>query len=144
MNKIDKILKQYPYIGEDIQKAQKELNRYIGLQEDARDPLRAPACGEKVSTYSISDQTYNAVEKIIDRYQVEIDKYAAEINSLLDQKKWLDKAYSELTEDERRILYQYYDMGMSIRAMARKRKKDRTQMKNMIDFAVDRIRRIVS
>ena len=144
MNKVDEILKQYPYIGEDIQKAQREINRYIELQQEARNPLKAQALTGMPHDSGVSDQTYNAIVKLIDVYQTEIDSYAAEINELISLKKWLDKALMELTEDERRIVYQYYDQRMSIREMARKRKKGRDQIKNMIDFATDRIRRIVS
>lgn len=145
MNKvIDDILKQYPYIGEDIQKAQKEINRYIELQQEARNPLKGQALTGMPHDSGVSDQTYNAIEKIIDRYQAEIDQYAAQINEYLDLKKWLDKAFTELTEDERRIVFQYYDQRMSIREMARRRKKGRDQMRNMVEFATDRIRRIIS
>lgn len=145
MNKaIDDILKQYPYIGEDIQKAQKEINRYIELQQEARNPLKGQVLTGMPHDSGVSDQTYNAIEKIIDRYQAEIDQYAAQINEYLDLKKWLDKAFTELTEDERRIVFQYYDQRMSIREMARRRKKGRDQMRNMVEFATDRIRRIIS
>lgn len=113
-NKIDEILKQYPYIGDDIQKYQVELNRYIELQQEARNPLKGQLSTGMPHTYGVSDQTYEHVEKIIDLYQKEIDRYAAEINRLLDLKNKLDKAMAELTEEERRIIYLRYDRGMSM------------------------------
>lgn len=112
MNKtIDEILKQYPYIMDDIRKEQERLNQNIALQQEARDPLQ----GQKISDMphmpdgNLSDQTFNAIEKIIDLYQAQIDECVININELLDRKKWLDKAYMTLTEDERRILYLRYD-----------------------------------
>jgi DNA-directed RNA polymerase specialized sigma subunit len=109
MDKIDDILKQYPNIGEDIQKQQAELNRYMELQREARNTLKAQALTGMPHTYNVSDQTYDAIEHIMDEYQTEIDKCTKEINRLLDLKKWLDKAFESLTEDERRILYLRYD-----------------------------------
>jgi DNA-directed RNA polymerase specialized sigma24 family protein len=109
MNKIDELLKQYPYISEDIQKAQAKLNHYIALQQEARNPLRGQNMDGMPHGSGVSDQTYNQIERIMDLYQAEIDKLATKINELLDRKKWLDKAYTTLTEDERRILYLRYD-----------------------------------
>jgi len=95
---VEEILKQYPYFGDDIKEAQKQLNIYISLQQEARDPLKAQTISDEPRGSGMSDQTYNAVEKIIDRYQIEIDHYTSEINAILDLKKWLDKAFGELTE----------------------------------------------
>ena len=112
MNKaIDDILKQYPYLMDDVRKEQIRLNEYIELQQDARDPLKGQTLSDMphMPDGNTSDQTYNAIERIIDLYQAEIDSCVAKINELLDRKKWLDKAYATLTEDERRILYLRYD-----------------------------------
>lgn len=147
MDKVEEILKKYPYISEDIHKEQEELNKYILLQHEARNTLKGQALSGMPHTSGISDQTYSAVEKIIDRYQEVIDKHTANINELLDQKKWLDKAFSEITEDERRIIYQYYNYdnnGISIREMAKRWHKSREDIKSMVGFAVERIKRIVS
>lgn len=106
---IDDILKHYPFICEDIQKLQAELNRYIQLQQEARNTLRSQNMDGMPHGYDVSDQTYQAVEKMIDMYQAKIDECVAKINELMDRKKWLDKAFAELTEDERRLLYLRYD-----------------------------------
>jgi DNA-directed RNA polymerase specialized sigma subunit len=108
---IDDILKEYPYISEDIQKLQAELNRYMQLQQEARDPLKAQTLlgMPHMPVGNENDQTYNQIERIMDLYQAEIDELTSKINELMDRKKWLDKAYTTLTEDERRILYLRYD-----------------------------------
>lgn len=112
MNKaIDEILKQYPYIMDDVRKEQEKLNQNIALQQEARDPLKGQTLSDMphMPDGNVSDQTFNAIEKIIDLYQAQIDECVTNINELLDRKKWLDKAYMTLTEDERRILYLRYD-----------------------------------
>lgn len=107
--RIEQILKQYPFISEDIQKAQAELNNYIALQYEARDTLKGQALTGMPHNPGVSDQTYDAVERLIDLYQAQIDEYVRRVNELLDLKKWLDKAFTTLTEDERRVLYLRYD-----------------------------------
>lgn len=110
MNKaVDEILRQYPFIADDINRAQKEINRYIELQQQARDPLKAQSLDGMPKGYGVSDKTFDTVERLIDVYQAEIDKLADHINELIDRKKWMDKAVESLTEDERRILYLRYD-----------------------------------
>ena len=142
-DKIDDILKQYPYIGEDIQKAQAELNRYITLRQEARNPLKAQVLTGMPHSYDVNDQTYNAVERIMDLYQTEINKYATEINELLDQKKWMDKAFTELTEDERRIVYLMYSRHISINKLAYTRRCSRNTIYKILDDAKAKIRRII-
>lgn len=110
MNKaVDEILRSYPFITDDINKAQREINRYIDLQQQARDPLKAQSLDGMPKGYGVSDKTLDTVERLIDVYQAEIDKQAAIINDLIDRKKWLDMAIASLTEDEKRIIYLKYD-----------------------------------
>lgn len=145
MNKaIDDILKQYPYICEDIQKAQKEINQYIELQQEARDPLKGQALTGMPHNSGVSDQTYDAVEKIIDLYQAEINSLAAKVNELLDRKKWLDKAVASLTEDERRLLYWRYDeRWQAWKIMRRLGIMDRRTFYRLLDSAKSKICKIM-
>ncbi len=141
--KIDELLKSYPYIVEDIQEEQHELNKYISLQTEARNPLKSTNIDGMPHSESVSDQTYQQVEKIIDRYQNEIDESIKKINNLLDTKKWLDKALSQLSRGEYELIKQYYWEHMSIRYMAKQRKCGREQIKNMISFICERIKKVV-
>lgn len=146
MNKaIDDILKQYPYLMDDVRKEQIRLNEYIELQQDARDPLKGQTLSDMphMPDGNTSDQTYNAIERIIDLYQAEIDSCVAKINELLDRKKWLDKAYETLTEDERRILYLRYDERFSERCIAKRMKMDRTTISKTIINAKEKVHKIV-
>lgn len=145
MNKaIDDILKQYPYIGEDIQKAQKEINRYIELQQEAKNPLKGQALTGMPHDSGVSDQTYNAIEKIMDLYQAEINELSAKVNELLDRKKWLDKAYTTLTEDERRILYLRYDeRWQTWKIMQRLGIEEKHKFYRLLDSAKEKINKIM-
>ena len=142
--KIDELLKSYPYIVEDIQEEQHELNKYISLQTEARNPLKSTNIDGMPHSESVSDQTYQQVEKIIDRYQNEIDESIKKINNLLDTKKWLDKALSQLSRGEYELIKQYYWERMSIRYIAKQRKCSREQVKNMITFISERIKKVIS
>jgi len=143
VDKVEEILKQYPNIGEDIKKAQTKLNEFIALQQEARNPLKAQTISDEPHTSGLSDQTYNAVLKIIDRYQSEIDKYTSEINNILDRKKWLDKAFTMVTEDERRLLYMRYDKSVHISKIAYTMRRGRPYIYKMLDEAKNKIKKIM-
>lgn len=142
--KIEELLKFYPHIGEDIQEEQRELNKYISLQAEARNPLKSTNIDGMPHDGSVSDQTYQQVEKIIDRYQAEIDESIKNINNLLDTKKWLDKALDQLSRGEYELVKQYFWERMSIRNMAKQRKCSRDQVKSMINFTCERIKKVIS
>jgi DNA-directed RNA polymerase specialized sigma subunit len=117
MDRVEEILKQYPYIAEDIQREQTKLNMYISLQQEARNPLKG--------------QVLTGMPKI---------------NELLDLKKWLDKAFTELTENERRIIYLRYDKGVSMNKMpyVLHWKCGRDKIYQVLNEAKEKIKRIVS
>ncbi|HHW90821.1 MAG TPA: hypothetical protein GX745_07980 [Clostridiales bacterium] len=142
-NNIDELLKSYPYIVDDIWEEQQKLNKYISLQVEARDPLKSTNIDDVPHDGSVSDQTYQQVEKIIDRYQAEIDESIKKINNLLDTKKWLDKALNQLSRGEYELIKQYFWERMSIRYMAKQRKCSREHIKNMINFTCERIKKII-
>ena len=145
MNKaIDEILKQYPFIGDDIRREQDKLNEYIQLQQEARDTLKSRNIDGIPHGTDVSDATYAAVEKLVDVYQQKIDACVAKINELLDLKKWLDKAYASLTEDERRIVYLRYDeRWQTWKIMRRMGIMDRRTYYKILDTAKDKIKKIM-
>ena len=70
MNKaIEEILKQYPFIGDDIRREQGKLNEYIQLQQEARDTLKGQALTDMphMPEGNTSDPTADAVERVIDK-----------------------------------------------------------------------------
>ena len=145
MNKaIDEILKQYPFIGDDIRREQDKLNEYIQLQQEARDTLKSRNIDGMPHGTDVGDATYAAVEKLVDVYQQKIDACVAKINELLDLKKWLDKAYASLTEDERRIVYlRYNERWQTWKIMQRMGILDRRTFYKILDSAKDKIKRIM-
>ena len=93
---------------------------------------------------NISDQTLQAVEKVIDCYQAKIDEQVKKINELIDRQKWLDKAYASLTEDERRIVYlRYNERWQTWKIMRRMGILDRRTFYKILDSAKDKIKRIM-
>jgi DNA-directed RNA polymerase specialized sigma subunit len=141
---IDEILKQYPFIGDDIRREQDKLNEYIQLQQEARDTLKSRNIDGIPHGTDVSDATYAAVEKLVDVYQQKIDACVAKINELLDLKKWLDKAYASLTEDERRIVYLRYDeRWQTWKIMRRMGIMDRRTYYKILDSAKDKIKKIM-
>jgi len=122
MNKaIEDILKQYPFIGDDIRREQDKLNEYIQLQIDARDTLKGQALTDMphMPEGNTSDPTADAVERVIDKYQDKINEQVAKINELIDRQKWLDKAFETLTPEERAVVYLLYDEQYSERRVAK-------------------------
>jgi DNA-directed RNA polymerase sigma subunit (sigma70/sigma32) len=141
---IDEILKQYPFIMDEVRELQTRLNEYIALQAETRDTLRAIPVDKQPGGTDPSDQTYEAVEKLIDTCQAEIDACVAKINELLDLKKWLDKAFAGLTEDERRIVcLRYNDRWQTWKIMRRMGILDRRTFYKILDSAKDKIKRIM-
>jgi predicted DNA-binding protein (UPF0251 family) len=147
MNKaIEDILKQYPFIGDDIRREQDKLNEYIALQIKARDPLKAQTLSDMphMPEGNISDQTLQAVEKVIDLYQTKIDEQVAKINELIDRQKWLDKAYASLTEDERRIVcLRYNERWQTWKIMHRMGIEHKNTFYKILDSAKEKINKIM-
>lgn len=147
MNKvIDELLKSYPFIGNDIRREQDKLNEYISLQQEARDTLKGQALTDMphMPEGNTSDPTCDAVERVIDKYQDKINEQVAKINELIDRQKWLDKAYTTLTEDERRILYLRYDeRWQTWKIMQRMGIAHKDKFYRLLDSAKDKISKIM-
>ena len=135
MNKVvDELLKQYPFIGDDIRREQAELNRYIELKEQLKDmstivysnPLHAQCLDGLPHGTDTGDPTGNlAIKnsigyiKLRDKYQDKINEQVAKINELIDRQKWLDKAYASLTPEERAVVCLLYNEQYSERRVAK-------------------------
>jgi len=139
---IEDILKQYPFIGDDIRREQDKLNEYIQLQQEARDTLKSRNIDGMPRGYDVVDKTYEAVERVIDLYQKKIDEQVAKINELIDRQKWLDKAFADLTEDERRIVYlRYNERWRTWQIMRRLGIQKRDTFYKILDSAKDKIKK---
>lgn len=145
-NAIDEILKQYPFIGDDIRREQATLNEYIALQIDARDTLKGQTLTDMphMPDGNTSDPTADAVERVIDKYQDKINEQVTKINDLIDRQKWLDKAYASLTEDERRIVcLRYNDRWATWDIMRRMGIKKYNTFYKILDSAREKVNKIM-
>lgn len=143
---IDEILKQYPFIGDDIRREQAKLNEYIQLQQEARDPLKAQTLSDMphMPEGNTSDQTLQAIEKVIDYYRAKIDEQVAKINELIDRQKWLDKAFASLTPEERAVICLLYNEQYSERRVAKiMYQGSRYKLLKVADEAKRKIKRMI-
>ena len=147
MNKaIDELLKQYPFISDDIRREQATLNEYIALQVEARDTLKGQALTDMphMPDGNTSDPTADAIERVIDKYQDKINEQVAKINDLIDRQKWLDKAYASLTPEERAVVCLLYNEQYSERRVAKMMYKgSRYKLVKVADEAKLKIKRII-
>lgn len=107
---IERLLRNYPFISEDIDRLQKELedwqskkNTMYGIKTAA--PTGLPPSGE------IQDPTYQTATEIIDKYQKEIDRIFNQITTLFDNQMTVKALLAQLTRDERYIIESRYFRG---------------------------------
>ena len=145
MNKaIEDILKQYPFIGDDIRREHATLNDYIQRQQEARETLKAANNDGMPHGYDVADKTYEAVERVIDLYQTKIDEQVAKINELIDRQKWLDKAFASLTPEERAVVCLLYNEQYSERRVAKMMYQgSRYKLLKVADEAKRKIKRMI-
>lgn len=108
MKTVKQMLYEYGYCDETILKKNQQLNNLIMCQEETRNTLKAQSIDDMPKGGGISDLTYNAVIKIVDEYQVEIERLVKNIQEQLDNRKIIEKALKELTITERQIIQQRY------------------------------------
>lgn len=104
---IEYILREYPHIPEKIQKLNNELNNIIQCSDLTYNTLKAQRLTGMPHSTDTSDQVYDAVEKIIDRYDARINNIKNKINMWLDIQEKVDEIFYKpelLTIEERRII----------------------------------------
>lgn len=107
---IQRKLYNYTCIPEDIQKKNRELNGILMCKEESSNTLKAATLSDEPRGTDITDQVYNAVERIIIRYDIRIEQITEEILHLLDEQQYITKALyntdqqNELTQEERRVI----------------------------------------
>lgn len=130
---IREILKEYPYIDEEIKKLNKKMNGYLEMKEETRNTLKAQKLSHEPHGTGVSNITLNAVEKIMDKYEEEIKICVSKINDLFIIKQKLDVLISQLTVDERRLIYMYYDERKPINKICYELKYSRQHIYRMKD-----------
>ena len=104
---IEKLLRDYPFISEDIDRLQKEIedwqskkNTMYGIKTAA--PTGLPPSGE------IQDPTYQAAVEIIDKYQKEIDRLFDRIKTLFDNQMTVNTLLMQLNRNEKHVIEARY------------------------------------
>jgi RinA family phage transcriptional activator len=104
---IERLLRNYPFISEDIDRLQKELedwqnkkNTMYGIKAAA--PTGMPPSGQ------ISDLTFKTATEIIDKYQKEIDRLFDRIKTLFDNQMTVKTLLARLTREERYVIEARY------------------------------------
>jgi RinA family phage transcriptional activator len=104
---IERLLRNYPFISEDIDRLQKELedwqnkkNTMYGIKAAA--PTGMPPSGQ------ISDLTFKTATEIIDKYQKEIDRLFNQITTLFDNQLTVKTLLARLTREERYVIEARY------------------------------------
>jgi DNA-directed RNA polymerase specialized sigma subunit len=145
MDKIEEILKKYPFIGEDRQRIQRKIREEQEIQEEYRQcTVKAQVITDMPSAHGTSNRTLETVIKLCDGCQSNIDKYILELKELEKLQEWLDNSFATLTEDERRIIYLRYDERWQVwRIMQRLGIMDRCKFYRIIDSAKEKIRKIL-
>jgi DNA-directed RNA polymerase specialized sigma subunit len=115
---IKKMLRDYPGYSEGIQKLNKELNETLQLKLVTQNTLKAQALTGMPHSSGISDITYNAVEKSIDRHEQHINYLCGQIQDIYDKKEFIDNAIKRLTVEEYQVIELYYFKEFKMRRVA--------------------------
>ena len=109
---IKQMLREYNTYTSRIQELNQRINDALNYKIDC-DALKAQRINGLPRGTGISDPTYEAVQKIIDKYDRNIREMAEEVNRLIDCKNAVDKALKTLTWTEYRLIELHYFCGMS-------------------------------
>ncbi len=104
MKYIEKILLDYANITEDIQKLNRELNDILQNKQETYNTLQAAKITGMPHGTESSDQTYNATERLIDKYGVRAQKIVDEIEALWKSRDNINKCFTVLTMEEKRVI----------------------------------------
>ena len=112
MDDIKQMLKEYTTYTDRIRELNAKINDAMTHKIDY-DTLKAQQIDGQPHGSGISDPTYEAVQKIIDKWDKDIREMADEVNRLIDNKAAVDKALKALTWRERRMVELHYFMGLT-------------------------------
>ena len=109
---IKQMLKEYSTYSERISELNQRINDALAHKIDY-DSLKAQRLDGQPHGTGISDPTYQAVEMIIDKWDMQIKEMADEVNRLIDNKSAIDKALKTLNWTEYRLIELRYIVGMT-------------------------------
>lgn len=144
-DKVIELLQQYPFLKDDYRRIQQDLKKYIELQDNVRQTLlQAQKLSDMPAGQRTSNQTLDAVIKLIDTHQANIDYCLEQIYEINKCKKWIDKAFETLTEREKRIVILKYINQMSNKGIAYTIDLPRNTVSNLLLEIINKIKTIIN
>jgi RNA polymerase sigma factor (sigma-70 family) len=141
---IQDVLKQYPFIQDDMRDIQKEMYVWQEMQEDLRQrALKAQVYSDMPHSTDVGNPTLEKTIAIIDKYQENINECIRKLDELDKLKKWLDKAYTELPEQESRVLKMYYNKNMSLNKIGECIRKRWNTVRSILQEAERKVKNII-
>jgi len=107
ITEIEKLLREYPFISDDIDRLQKELQWNIELKQELYESLRALVPKEIPIKTQGSDPVFDAVQ-IIEKIQKEIDRLWKQITTLYDNQLTVKTLLMRLDRNERYVIEARY------------------------------------
>jgi hypothetical protein len=134
---ITNALYEYPYIDDEVKKLNNKLRWIISNKYEtkvtASNSLTPRGKG-------ISDPVYNAVEKIVEKYDIEILEIGEEINALLKWQNELGAELKKLSHDQLQVIELRYFKKMGWDAVSRKMIYSTRQCHRKRDAALKKLR----
>lgn len=133
---VQQALIEYPYITSRVQALNREINEMLSIKHDTSITARLtgmPPSGQ------ISNPTLQAVEQIVDRLDVHIDRIKDRINRLLDAKELVDSRLDRLDIQERRVIEHRYFSGRNWPEIQESMRYSRTTVFRIHGSALDKM-----
>jgi predicted DNA-binding protein (UPF0251 family) len=135
----ERLLRSYPHMLDDIQKLNEELCRTLEQKNFTQDTLKATKINDMPKSGNLSDSTYEAVEKSIDKHDEHIKYLVAQIEILYSDRKSIREATKILTMEEYRIIDYRYFKGMRLERISGIMHYHRTHCERIIKHGLQKI-----
>jgi sulfur carrier protein ThiS len=112
MDDIKQMLKEYTTYTDRIRELNTRINDALSHKIDC-DTLKAQKLSGMPHGTGLSDPTYEAVQRIIDKWDKDIRDMAEEVNRLIDNKAAVDKGLKTLEWKEYRLIELHYFVGLT-------------------------------
>ena len=139
---IKKMLMEYSTYSSRIQKLNEKINEALKHKINY-DGLKAQQIDGQPRRSGLSDPTYQAVEKIITKWDEEIYNMAVEVNELIENKRAVDRALKALPWDEHRVIELHYIIGLTLERVAAEMNYTYRHITRLHGWALEKIRKAV-
>lgn len=142
---VERFLREYQTLGEELIRLNRELNEVIRCKEDSYNTLQAQNLTGMPKDQTPEDRPSSverAVIKISDRYGDAVTYYTNRINDLLDQKHLFETAWSDrmlLSNSERTIITLRYIQDMPWSMVCRQAHYARSRACEIAQDALDKL-----